>query len=58
VHQHLTAVARDLGISAASASVHARTLRAAGLITTRRDGKQVRHLCTPMGARLLSERAP
>lgn len=49
-----TAVARDLAISAASASVHARTLRAAGLVATRRDGKQVLHVCTPLGARLLT----
>ncbi|MEY9968010.1 DNA-binding transcriptional ArsR family regulator [Streptacidiphilus sp. MAP12-16] len=49
-----TALARDLGISAASASVHAKTLRAAGLVTTEREGKHVRHTCTPLGARLLA----
>lgn len=46
-------LAQQLGISPASASGHAKTLRAAGLVTTSRDGKFVRHACTPLGARLL-----
>jgi DNA-binding transcriptional ArsR family regulator len=46
-------LARALGISAASASAHARTLRAAGLVATRRTGKSVRHSTTPLGLRLL-----
>jgi DNA-binding transcriptional ArsR family regulator len=51
-----TGLAAQLGVSAASASEHARTLRAAGLIATRRNGKAVWHSCTPLGARLLAER--
>jgi DNA-binding transcriptional ArsR family regulator len=45
-------VALNLGISAASASVHAKTLREAGLIVTRRTGKAVIHVATPLGIRL------
>jgi DNA-binding transcriptional ArsR family regulator len=48
-----TGIARELRISMPSASEHARTLRAAGLITTQRDGKSVRHVCTALGNRLL-----
>lgn len=47
-------LARHLGISAATASDHAKTLRAAGLVATARDGKYARHTCTPLGARLLA----
>lgn len=46
-------IARDIGISPASASTHAKTLRAAGLVTTRRDGKSVQHSVTLLGRRLL-----
>jgi DNA-binding transcriptional ArsR family regulator len=54
-HPHTTGgLARRLGISAATASGHAKTLRAAGLVTTARDGKSVQHTCTSLGARLLS----
>lgn len=49
-----TDLARTLGISAASASEHARTLRCAGLVITRRAGKAVIHLITPLGLRLLN----
>ena len=42
-----------LGISAASASEHARTLRGAGLLVTERAGKAVLHSRTPLGDRLL-----
>ncbi|MEV7616715.1 helix-turn-helix domain-containing protein [Streptomyces sp. NPDC089799] len=46
-------VARDLGISLPSVSEHTRTLRAAGLITTERDGKAVLHAATGLGMDLL-----
>jgi DNA-binding transcriptional ArsR family regulator len=48
-------LARELGISAASASEHARTLRAAGLLVTQRAGKAVLHSMTPLGDRLLAQ---
>jgi DNA-binding transcriptional ArsR family regulator len=48
-----TGIARELRISLPSVSEHAGTLRAAGLITTRREGKSVRHVCTALGSRLL-----
>ncbi|RSS78393.1 helix-turn-helix domain-containing protein [Streptomyces sp. WAC06614] len=59
VLQHLvqrrttTELARDLAISLPSASEHARTLRAAGLITTEREGKAVLHTATGLGVDLL-----
>ncbi|WP_327263524.1 winged helix-turn-helix domain-containing protein [Streptomyces sp. NBC_01232] len=46
-------LARDLGISLPSVSEHTRTLRAAGLITTERDGRAVLHSVTGLGADLL-----
>ncbi|MBT2468022.1 winged helix-turn-helix transcriptional regulator [Streptomyces sp. ISL-66] len=46
-------LARDLDISLPSVSEHTRTLRAAGLITTRRDGKAVLHSATGLGVDLL-----
>ncbi|WP_433177649.1 ArsR/SmtB family transcription factor [Actinoallomurus sp. CA-150999] len=46
-------LALTLGISVASASTHAKTLRGAGLVATRRAGKAVRHVATPLGLRLL-----
>ncbi|MGK5443728.1 winged helix-turn-helix domain-containing protein [Micromonospora sp. URMC 105] len=46
-------VARTLGISVASASQHAATLRQAGLITTHRTGPAVLHTLTPLGEDLL-----
>lgn len=49
-------LARKLGVSAASASAHAKTLRAAGLVATRRSGKAVVHTATPLGTRLLMRR--
>lgn len=48
-------LASGLGISAASASVHAKTLRKAGLIVTRRAGKAVTHVATPLGLDLLRQ---
>lgn len=47
-------LARELGISGASASEHARTLRAAGLLVTERAGKAVLHSVTSLGDRLLA----
>ncbi|RKT19489.1 helix-turn-helix protein [Streptomyces sp. 1114.5] len=47
-------LARELGISVASASEHTRTLRRAGLVSTVRAGRAVRHSCTPLGHRLLA----
>lgn len=47
-------IARMLGISAASASVHARMLRDAGLLVTDRTGRTTRHSLTSLGARLLA----
>lgn len=47
-------LARGLGISAASASEHARTLRNAGLLVTERAGKAVLHSLTLLGDRLLA----
>ncbi|MEV7415983.1 winged helix-turn-helix domain-containing protein [Streptomyces sp. NPDC089919] len=46
-------LARDLDISLPSVSEHTRTLRAAGLITTVRDGKAVLHSATGLGVDLL-----
>ncbi|MFF5449082.1 ArsR/SmtB family transcription factor [Streptomyces sp. NPDC012888] len=48
-----TDLARRLGISLPSASEHTRTLRAAGLVTTRRDGRAVLHTVTGLGVELL-----
>lgn len=47
-------LARELGISVASASEHARALRRAGLVNTVRAGRAVRHSCTLLGHRLLA----
>jgi DNA-binding transcriptional ArsR family regulator len=49
-----TELSRELRISLATVSGHTKTLRAAGLIGTMRDGKAVRHLTTPLGFRLLA----
>lgn len=52
-------LARAVGVSVASASQHAATLRAAGLLTSHRAGPAVRHALTPLGERLLrSGRTP
>jgi DNA-binding transcriptional ArsR family regulator len=48
-----TELARRLGVSAASASEHATTLREAGLVYTRRHGSAVLHTLTPLGTALL-----
>jgi len=47
-------LARELGVSAATASEHTRTLRNAGLLITERVGKSVRHSITPLGAELMA----
>jgi DNA-binding transcriptional ArsR family regulator len=52
--EHTTGdVARQLGISAASASEHSAALRAARLISSRRDGKAVIHRASPLGMDLI-----
>ena len=57
-HRTTGELAVELGLSAASASAHAKTLRGAGLIVTRRTGKAVSHGVTPLGLRLLTPRRP
>ncbi|WP_173061414.1 ArsR family transcriptional regulator [Phytohabitans houttuyneae] len=61
--EHTTSgLARSLDISTASASMHAAALRGAGLVSSRRDGRAVRHVVTALGQRLAtvtqSEPAP
>ena len=46
-------LARRLGISAPMASTHATLLRNAGLVSTARDGKSVRHELTAVGRQLV-----
>ncbi|MGE7391501.1 ArsR/SmtB family transcription factor [Streptomyces sp. NPDC004126] len=46
---------RRTGTSPATASHHATVLRAAGLLTTDRDGNGVRHALTPLGRALLGD---
>jgi DNA-binding transcriptional ArsR family regulator len=53
--EHTTGgIARQLGISAASASEHSAALRAARLISSRRDGKAVIHHATVLGLDLIT----
>lgn len=57
--EHTTSgLARELGISPASASTHAAVLRDAGLVSTRRQGQSVRHTLTGLGARWASHDRP
>ncbi|RSM72964.1 ArsR family transcriptional regulator [Amycolatopsis sp. WAC 01375] len=49
-----TELAHALHVSVSAASVQARTLRDARLITTHRDGKAVLHWCTPLGVSLIA----
>lgn len=49
-----TGLAAALGIAPPSASAHTNTLRAAGLITTTREGNHVRHALTALGHDLLA----
>jgi len=52
--EHTTGdIARRLGISAASASEHSAALRAARLVSSRRDGKAVIHRATVLGSDLI-----
>lgn len=51
-----TELARTLKISLSSASEHATALRHARLVATRRAGKAVTHLATPLGLRLLDSK--
>ncbi|HEY7595893.1 MAG TPA: ArsR family transcriptional regulator [Actinophytocola sp.] len=52
--EHTTGdIARELGISAASASEHSAALRAARLVSSRRDGKAVLHHATVLGQDLV-----
>lgn len=48
-----TELARVLGIGLSSASEHAKALRAAGLVSSERAGKAVRHTCSALGHGLL-----
>ncbi|MFC9086176.1 winged helix-turn-helix domain-containing protein [Nocardiopsis dassonvillei] len=47
-----TQVARDVGVSAATASQHLSVLRGNGLLTTHRLGPSVHHTATPLGRTL------
>ncbi|MEV5321594.1 winged helix-turn-helix domain-containing protein [Streptomyces sp. NPDC052687] len=49
-----TGLARRIGVSNATASAHASALRAAGLITTTRAGRSVRHARTALAELLLA----
>ncbi|MFB7589531.1 ArsR/SmtB family transcription factor [Streptomyces sp. NPDC056169] len=51
-----TGLARRLGVSNATASAHAQALRAAGLITTIRTGRSVRHERTALGSLVAGNR--
>lgn len=54
-----TQLAEQLAVSAASASEHTAVLRRAGLVASRREGRAVRHMATPLGLELLgAETAP
>ena len=48
-------LAHTVGISPASASEHAKVLRDANLIDTRREGRSVRHSLTPLGSAMLGQ---
>jgi DNA-binding MarR family transcriptional regulator len=48
-------LAGAVGISAASASEHAKVLRDANLIETRRQGRSVRHSLTPLGRTIVGQ---
>ncbi|WP_435174851.1 ArsR family transcriptional regulator [Actinacidiphila sp. bgisy145] len=57
--QHTTTgLAKALDISPAAASMQARTLRDARLITTRREGRSVSHCCTALGLDMISAATP
>ena len=48
-------LASTVGISPVSASEHAKVLRDADLIETRREGRSVRHSLTPLGRTMLGQ---
>lgn len=50
-----TDLALRLGVGKSTASEHAAVLRAAGLVTTHRVGRSVRHTTTELGRRLLAD---
>jgi DNA-binding transcriptional ArsR family regulator len=50
-------IARRVGISLPSASEHTTVLRAAGLVTSYRDGQRMRHVLTKLGHDLLNGRS-
>jgi DNA-binding transcriptional ArsR family regulator len=52
---HTTAIARELGISPATASNHASVLRAAGLVTSQRYRSAILHSCTILGRHLAGQ---
>ncbi|MFG2848515.1 ArsR/SmtB family transcription factor [Kitasatospora sp. NPDC048296] len=52
-----TDLARRLGVGKSTASEHAAALRAAGLVTTHRTGRNVRHTTTDLARRLLTDNA-
>ncbi|WP_406047296.1 ArsR/SmtB family transcription factor [Kribbella sp. NBC_00889] len=57
--EHTTGdIARELGISAPSASEHSTSLRAARLISSRREGKAVIHRATVLGLDLIRLNSP
>jgi DNA-binding transcriptional ArsR family regulator len=57
--EHTTGdIARQLGISAASASEHSAALRAARLVSSRRDGKAMIHHATVLGLDLVRLNTP
>ncbi len=57
--EHTTGdIARDLGISPASASEHTSALRQARLVHSRRDGKAVIHWATALGLDLIGANRP
>ncbi|MBM9438830.1 winged helix-turn-helix transcriptional regulator [Streptomyces bryophytorum] len=57
--QHTTSgLARALDISPPAASMQARTLRDARLITTQREGKSVSHYCTALGLDMITASTP
>jgi DNA-binding transcriptional ArsR family regulator len=51
-----TELSRALGVTLATASEHAKVLRDAGLITTRREGRRALHAVTPLGSALVGTR--
>jgi DNA-binding transcriptional ArsR family regulator len=51
-------LARRLGVTASAASKHASVLRAAGLLTTHREGNTALHSLTPLGSALLDAAPP